>query len=136
MLHAGLHVVLDGQQHFSAWHTFLIVCAVPTPLAIIGLLALPESPRILLEIGHEREALVIYQVIEKSCLFSSSMERSCSWWQLVQSRLSWTCRLVVSENISKESPEIDGGRVQSVRSRFALFAARQRSATGEEFAAG
>ena len=58
-------MVLDGQQHFSAWHTFLIVCAVPTPLAIIGLLALPESPRILLEIGHEREALVIYQVIEK-----------------------------------------------------------------------
>ena len=58
----GLNVVLDGQRHFSAWHTFLIACAVPTPLAIIGLLTLPESPRILLEIGHEREALVIYQV--------------------------------------------------------------------------
>ena len=55
-------VVLDGQEHFSAWHIFMIVCAVPTPLAVIGLLALPESPRILLQIGHEREALVIYQV--------------------------------------------------------------------------
>jgi Sugar (and other) transporter len=122
LFHAGLHVVLDGQQHFSAWHTFLIVCAVPTPLAIIGLLALPESPRILLEIGHEREALVIYQVTLRFLV--SSMDRSSS------------CRLLVSENISKESPQIDGGRVQSLRSRFALFAARQRGATGKEFAAG
>ena len=61
-LTSGLMVVLDGQEHFSAWHIFMIVCAVPTPLAVIGLLALPESPRILLQIGHEREALVIYQV--------------------------------------------------------------------------
>ena len=58
----GLMVVLDGQEHFSMWHIFLIVCAIPTVLAIIGLLSLPESPRILLAIGHEREALVIYQV--------------------------------------------------------------------------
>lgn len=58
----GVMVVLDGQEHFSAWHIFLIVCAIPTPLAVIGLLALPESPRILLQIGHESEALVIYQV--------------------------------------------------------------------------
>ena len=29
---------------------------------VIGLLALPESPRILLQIGHESETLVIYQV--------------------------------------------------------------------------
>lgn len=58
-------VVLDGQQHFSSWHIFLIVCAIPTPLAIIGLLSLPESPRILLAIGHEREALVIYQVLTR-----------------------------------------------------------------------
>ena len=55
-------VVLDGQEYFSAWHIFLIVCAIPTPLAVIGLLALPESPRILLQIGHESEAFVIYQV--------------------------------------------------------------------------
>ena len=60
----GLMVVLDGQEHFSAWHIFLIVCAIPTPLAVIGLLALPESPRILLQIGHESEALVIYQVCQ------------------------------------------------------------------------
>lgn len=59
----GLMVVLDGQEHFSAWHIFMIVCAIPTPLAVIGLLTLPESPRILLQIGHEREALVIYQRI-------------------------------------------------------------------------
>ncbi|XP_046462574.1 synaptic vesicle glycoprotein 2A-like [Daphnia pulex] len=59
----GVMVVLDGQEHFSAWHIFLIVCAIPTPLAVIGLLALPESPRILLQIGHESEALVIYQRI-------------------------------------------------------------------------
>lgn len=55
-------VVLDSQEHFSAWHIFLIVCAIPTPLAVVGLMALPESPRILLQIGHESEALVIYQV--------------------------------------------------------------------------
>jgi len=59
----GLMVVLDGQQHFSMWHIFLIACAIPNVLAIIGLLLLPESPRILLAIGHEREALVIYQRI-------------------------------------------------------------------------
>lgn len=55
-------MVLDGQEHFKSWHIFLIVCAIPTPLAVIGLLALPESPRILLQIGYDREALVIYQV--------------------------------------------------------------------------
>jgi len=59
----GVMVVLDGQEHFSMWHIFLIVCAIPTVLAVIGLLLLPESPRILLAIGHEREALVIYQRI-------------------------------------------------------------------------
>lgn len=62
MFFLGVMVVLDGQEHFSNWHIFLIVCAIPTPLAVIGLLALPESPRILLQIGHESEALVIYQV--------------------------------------------------------------------------
>lgn len=59
----GLQVVLDGQERFSVWHVFMIVCAIPTPLAVIGLLTLPESPRILLHIGHEKEALVIYQRI-------------------------------------------------------------------------
>jgi len=69
-------VVLDGQQHFSMWHIFLIVCAIPTVLAIIGLLLLPESPRILLAIGHEREALVIYQVRHYSHLTISPLSLS------------------------------------------------------------
>lgn len=69
-------VVLDGQEHFSAWHIFLIVCAIPTPLAVIGLLALPESPRILLQIGHESEALVIYQVRNECVIPDGSINSS------------------------------------------------------------
>lgn len=72
----GVMVVLDGQEHFSAWHIFLIVCAIPTPLAVIGLLALPESPRILLQIGHESEALVIYQVRNECVIPDGSINSS------------------------------------------------------------
>ena len=72
-------VVLDGQEHFSMWHIFLIVRDIPTVLAVIGLLLLPESPRILLAIGHEREALVIYQVRNISHLTIDFQSISFGW---------------------------------------------------------
>lgn len=59
----GQMVVLENKEHFSAWHRYLLLMALPTLGAILGLFWLPESPRFLLENGREVEALAIYQVI-------------------------------------------------------------------------
>jgi hypothetical protein len=62
MYTAGIGVVVDNKEHFSAWHQFLLVCSLPSLAAIIGLVFLPESPRYLLEAGREVEAMMVYQV--------------------------------------------------------------------------
>jgi VNT family MFS transporter (synaptic vesicle glycoprotein 2) len=59
---AGIGVVIENKEHFSAWHQFLLVCSLPSLAAIIGLIFLPESPRYLLEAGREVEAMMVYQV--------------------------------------------------------------------------
>lgn len=59
----GQSVVTDSKEHFSAWHRFLLIVALPIVAAIFGFLWLPESPRYLLECGREVESLAVYQVI-------------------------------------------------------------------------
>ena len=58
----GEMVVLENKEHFSAWHRFLLLCCLPALCAIIGLIFLPESPRYLVEAGHDVEAMMVYQV--------------------------------------------------------------------------
>nr|CAD7570514.1 unnamed protein product [Timema californicum] len=64
----GAEVVQESKEHFSAWHQFLLVCSLPSLVAVIGLVFLPESPRYLLEAGREVEAMMVYQV----CIHSHS----------------------------------------------------------------
>ncbi|KDR10619.1 synaptic vesicle glycoprotein 2B-like [Zootermopsis nevadensis] len=62
----GIGVVIDNKEHFSAWHQLLLLCSLPSLVAIIGLVFLPESPRYLLEAGREVEAMMVYQRIYKT----------------------------------------------------------------------
>ncbi|CAG2064767.1 unnamed protein product, partial [Timema podura] len=67
----GAEVVQESKEHFSAWHQFLLVCSLPSLVAVIGLVFLPESPRYLLEAGREVEAMMVYQVKQGSSLFKT-----------------------------------------------------------------
>lgn len=62
----GVEVVIENKEHFSAWHQVLLVCSLPSLVAIIGFVFLPESPRYLLEAGREVEAMMVYQKIYKT----------------------------------------------------------------------
>jgi hypothetical protein len=62
---AGLQVAEDSSEHFSAWHQFLLLCTLPCFAAIAGLIFSPESPRHLLEVGQDVEAMLAYQRIFK-----------------------------------------------------------------------
>ncbi|XP_011301471.1 synaptic vesicle glycoprotein 2B-like isoform X1 [Fopius arisanus] len=61
----GEMVVLENKEHFSAWHKFLLFCCLPAVCSTIGLVFLPESPRYLVEAGHDVEAMMVYQRIYK-----------------------------------------------------------------------
>jgi VNT family MFS transporter (synaptic vesicle glycoprotein 2) len=59
----GEMVVLENKEHFSAWHRFLLLCCLPALCATVGLVFLPESPRYLVEVGRDVEAMMVYQVL-------------------------------------------------------------------------
>ncbi|XP_043278963.1 synaptic vesicle glycoprotein 2B-like isoform X2 [Venturia canescens] len=61
----GEMVVLENKEHFSAWHRFLLLCCLPALCSTVGLIFLPESPRYLVEAGHDVEAMMVYQRIYK-----------------------------------------------------------------------
>ncbi|XP_037092099.1 synaptic vesicle glycoprotein 2B-like [Pollicipes pollicipes] len=61
----GVMVVIEERAHFSSWRVFLLVCNLPSILALLGLTFMPESPRFLLEAGREIEAMRVYQRIYK-----------------------------------------------------------------------
>ncbi|CAN7979806.1 unnamed protein product [Ixodes pacificus] len=54
-----------GRLHFSSWRVFLLVCSLPSIVSVVGLAFLPESPRFLLEMGRDVEAMYVYQQIFK-----------------------------------------------------------------------
>ncbi|CAG0924285.1 unnamed protein product, partial [Notodromas monacha] len=62
----GISVIENEKEHFSRWREFLLLCSIPSFLALFGLLFMPESPRYLLEAGREVEAMLVYQRIYKS----------------------------------------------------------------------
>ncbi|XP_054724948.1 synaptic vesicle glycoprotein 2B-like [Uloborus diversus] len=49
----------------SSWRVFLVVCAAPALLTVFGLFFLPESPRYLLEVGRDVEAVYVYQKVRR-----------------------------------------------------------------------
>ncbi|XP_055839022.1 synaptic vesicle glycoprotein 2B-like isoform X2 [Episyrphus balteatus] len=58
---SGMQLMQELDEHFSGWHTYSLVMAMPAIVVIIGLVFLNESPRWLLSRGREAEALKIYQ---------------------------------------------------------------------------
>ncbi|GIZ00884.1 synaptic vesicle glycoprotein 2B [Caerostris extrusa] len=49
--------------HFARWRKFLLICSIPAILSAIGVSFLPESPRFLLEMGRNSEAIYVYKLI-------------------------------------------------------------------------
>lgn len=58
---SGMQLMQELEEHFSGWHTYSLVMAMPAIIVVVGLLILNESPRWLLSRGREAEALRIYQ---------------------------------------------------------------------------
>ncbi|XP_017562251.1 synaptic vesicle glycoprotein 2C isoform X1 [Pygocentrus nattereri] len=60
-----LHVEL-GWLDFQSWRVFVVLCSIPSlTSAFIFSLAMPESPRFLIEVGMEEEALTVFQLMYK-----------------------------------------------------------------------
>ncbi|XP_066524782.1 synaptic vesicle glycoprotein 2B [Hoplias malabaricus] len=60
-----LHVDL-GWLDFQSWRVFVVLCSIPSlTSALIFRLAMPESPRFLMEAGMEEEALNVFQLMYK-----------------------------------------------------------------------
>ncbi|CAM1300985.1 SV2A (predicted) [Pycnogonum litorale] len=57
----GFFLLNVEKTHFSNWRIFLLVCALPSVASILGLIVMPESPRFLLEVGRDVEAISVYQ---------------------------------------------------------------------------
>ncbi|GIY72431.1 synaptic vesicle glycoprotein 2C [Caerostris darwini] len=56
--------ILDMKRlHFARWRKFLLICSIPAILSAIGVSFLPESPRFLLEMGRNSEAIYVYKQI-------------------------------------------------------------------------
>lgn len=62
----GATTLYENNEHFSAWHRYLLLCTLPILASLISLIWTPESPRYLLDVGREVDAMVIYQNIHSS----------------------------------------------------------------------
>ncbi|GAB6029394.1 hypothetical protein CHUAL_005154 [Chamberlinius hualienensis] len=57
----GLVLMWEKQQYFCSWRIFSLLCSCPAVLSALSLNFVPESPRYLLEVGREVEALLVYK---------------------------------------------------------------------------
>ncbi|XP_052754217.1 synaptic vesicle glycoprotein 2A-like isoform X3 [Galleria mellonella] len=57
----GATTLIENKEHFSAWHRYLLLCTLPILASLISLIWTPESPRYLLEVGREVDAMMVYQ---------------------------------------------------------------------------
>ncbi|GFT03712.1 synaptic vesicle glycoprotein 2B [Trichonephila clavipes] len=48
---------------FGRWRKFLLICSIPAIVSAVGVSFLPESPRFLLEMGRNSEAIYVYKQI-------------------------------------------------------------------------
>ncbi|XP_037295756.1 synaptic vesicle glycoprotein 2A [Manduca sexta] len=62
----GALALIENKEHFSAWHRYLLLCTLPILASLISLIWTPESPRYLLDVGREVDAMVVYQSIHSS----------------------------------------------------------------------
>ncbi|XP_039748384.1 synaptic vesicle glycoprotein 2C-like isoform X2 [Pararge aegeria] len=59
----GPEALVENKEHFSAWHRYLLLCTLPIIASLISLIWTPESPRYLLDVGREVDAMMVYQSI-------------------------------------------------------------------------
>ncbi|RVE53622.1 hypothetical protein evm_001763 [Chilo suppressalis] len=59
----GAETLHENRAHFSAWHRYLLLCTLPILASLISLIWTPESPRYLLDVGREVDAMGVYQNI-------------------------------------------------------------------------
>ncbi|KAG6447234.1 hypothetical protein O3G_MSEX004862 [Manduca sexta] len=84
----GALALIENKEHFSAWHRYLLLCTLPILASLISLIWTPESPRYLLDVGREVDAMVVYQSIH-----SSNQVAVCSkFWQAFFQLFSTTYR--------------------------------------------
>ncbi|KAL0809609.1 hypothetical protein ABMA28_011141 [Loxostege sticticalis] len=59
----GETTLQEDRQHFSAWHRYLLLCTLPILASLVSLIWTQESPRYLLDVGREVDAMLVYQNI-------------------------------------------------------------------------
>ncbi|KAJ8704502.1 hypothetical protein PYW07_011690 [Mythimna separata] len=65
----GATTLIENKEHFSAWHRYLLLCTIPILASLVSLIWTQESPRYLLDVGREVDAMVVYQNIHSSNKF-------------------------------------------------------------------
>lgn len=74
----GAETLIENKEHFSAWHRYLLLCTLPILASLVSLIWTQESPRYLLDVGREVDAMVVYQSIH-----SGNQFRICGKAQVV-----------------------------------------------------
>ncbi|KAH9638160.1 hypothetical protein HF086_009188 [Spodoptera exigua] len=59
----GASTLIENKEHFSAWHRYLLLCTIPILASLVSLIWTQESPRYLLDVGREVDAMMVYQVL-------------------------------------------------------------------------
>ncbi|CAH1642933.1 unnamed protein product [Spodoptera littoralis] len=70
----GAHTLIENKEHFSAWHRYLLLCTIPILASLVSLIWTQESPRYLLDVGREVDAMMVYQSIHSSNKFRPAAE--------------------------------------------------------------
>ncbi|XP_026742370.1 uncharacterized protein LOC113504314 [Trichoplusia ni] len=65
----GPSTLHENREHFSAWHRYLLLCTIPILASLVSLIWTPESPRYLLEVGREVDAMMVYQSLHRNNQF-------------------------------------------------------------------
>ncbi|XP_068621924.1 synaptic vesicle glycoprotein 2A-like isoform X1 [Battus philenor] len=65
----GAAALKENKEHFSAWHRYLLLCTLPILASLVSLIWTQESPRYLLDVGREVDAMMVYQNIHSSNQF-------------------------------------------------------------------
>ncbi|CAH2056330.1 unnamed protein product, partial [Iphiclides podalirius] len=65
----GAGALRENREHFSAWHRYLLLCTLPILASLVSLIWTQESPRYLLDVGREVDAMMVYQNIHSSNQF-------------------------------------------------------------------
>ncbi|XP_060808652.1 synaptic vesicle glycoprotein 2C [Amyelois transitella] len=72
----GASTLIENKEHFSAWHRYLLLCTLPILASLVSLIWTQESPRFLLDVGREVDAMMVYQSIHSGNQFQLCGKRA------------------------------------------------------------